>query len=224
MIFVFIKNGHTDDTLAKYPYVVGIGYVEKGKAIYSCTGILIHDDWVLSAGDCLEVDRKYFVAITRNDNGSISVTKIEKIIDRQLKYHFDYEMDHSTYIGLLRMAPSPPRNILYPTLVSTFIRQYDMRFVYLEYLPGNQDGSETNYIKTVKFISTGCLKEFVTTVYICVLDDKGVLGKNYGGALLHKDTFLVGLFAADVVDMNLKRFIAIRPFYKWITSRINSRT
>lgn len=218
MTLLLVGHGNSEDNLKNYPYVVGIGYSEANKDFHACTGTLIKENWVITAGDCIEQDRSYYVVITHSNGGNI--TMIRKIFRRYLKDSLNFDVDDYTILGLLQIGNISANIETYPTLFPDNLAQFQQRLVYVEYVAGLEDESKNNKLKVVNFISSSCIKETRETLYVCVNDVHQVLSKNYGGPLLYKGTNLVGVYSADLIYGKVKRFIAIKPFFHWINEQM----
>lgn len=213
MTLLLIGNGSSDENLKKYPYLVGIGYIEADKEIHACTGTLLQENWVVTNGDCIEEERKYYVAIINAKNGHIDKNK--KIIGRYFKDNFDFELGDSTLLGLIKIDHISTSTKTYPTPISNQLPLYDVQLVYLEYV--------NNTAKVVKFTSSPCFRNVIDIVYVCVKDARHVLSTKYGGPLLYNGTSLVGVYSADIINEDVKRFIAIKPYFRWINEQMGRK-
>lgn len=216
MTLLLINNGYSD--INKYPYVVGIGYTEAKKDIHVCTGTLLQENWVITAGDCIEQHRSYFVVITNNKDGKDVHTTVRTVLGRYVKDHFDFNAEDSSFLGLIKIDHVASIIKTYPTLPQKPLPPKDLRFVYVEYVAGLEDKSKNNKAKVVNFGSSWC-----EPMYVCVNDARHVLSTKYGGPLFYNGSIIVGVFSRDIVDGNIKRFIALNHYFDWINQHMGRK-
>lgn len=214
LTFLLIRNGNSDDNLKKYPFAVGVGYIEGGKKFHTCAGCLLQENWLITAGDCIEHERTYFVTITHNKG-----TENRRVFDRYVKDNLDFNNDDSTLLGLMKIDFVSNSIKTYPKLITKHLPPFDVRFIYVEYVAGLEDESKNNKVKVVNLVSSPCIKEITESLYVCVNDQRHALSTRYGGPLLYNGT-LVGVYSADIIDVTVKRFISIRSYSGWINQKM----
>lgn len=229
VIFFFIENGNSDESFKKYPYVVGIGFIEteqktqKEKEINSCSGSLIEETWVITAGSCIHMynNREHFVSFDEYNDGDVSVRKV-KVLNRQLFTYAESDEDPfgaviaPTLLGMVKIGTVPIKTL--PKLSSdNYIQRIGLPVVYARYLAVFPEELKTSRLQIIEFIITPCPTVFKT--FICVLDQLHVLSTTtyYGAPLIHDDT-VIGLYAGS--DGSHKMFVPVSEFLDKIRGKI----
>lgn len=223
MTVFFIRNSHADQNSTQYSYIVGVGiYIaEESNTIefHACTGSLVHEQWVITAGDCIAEEKNYFVSFVSYDNEAPTVTK-SNITKRFL--HPGYKRPtFNTNIGLMEVT-----KLSEPTLpnlsMDDYSKQFDTPVVYVGFWT-NTDGSKPNRLEIGDFVICPCLGA-IETILVCA---KSKSNKAYnwftiGAALIHKGT-LIG-FYIGTGNMDIPRFVPVRYSYNWIDKVINTNS
>lgn len=223
MTVFFIRNNNADTDLKQYPYIVGIGvYIgdeTETMQLNTCTGSLVHENWVVTAGDCIAEEKNYYVAFVCYDSGAPIVTK-SNITKRHL--HPGYQRPtFSTNIGLIEIAKlSEPR---LPNLsMDDYSKQFGMPVVYVGFWT-NTSGSKPDGLEVGDFVISSC-SSVTSTILVCA-ENKSNKAFNWFtiGAALIKDGTLIGLYIGTG-NTHIGRFVPIRYSFNWIDQVINANS
>lgn len=220
MMYLFIKNGNCDNNCKKYPYVVGVGYVDTAQnetETNICSGSLIDKTWVITAGSCLQKygKREQFVCIDENCNRDLSVSKV-KVLSRQ--FFSSAKPDEESYgaimsptfLGMLKIETLAIKTL--PKLSSDDYRvRFGLQVVYAVF----RKDFKTDKVHIIEFVICPCLAMF--KAFICVQDPDNALSTFYGAPLIHDDT-IIGIYAGSVE--NNKLFVPVNELLDEIRERI----
>lgn len=226
MMLWIIKNGNSDENFRKYPYVVGIGFIEKEQETQkeivtnACSGSLIEESWVITAGSCIHKysNREHFVSFDEYNDGKLSVRKVE-VLNRQL---FSYDQSEGeedmgvtapTIFGMLKIRSLPIKTL--PKLSSdNYIHRFGLSVVYAKYL-ACPENVKTNRLEIIELVIFACPTVF--QAFICINDQVNAITTHYGAPLIYDDT-VIGLFAGSVD--NYKMFVPVSEYLDKIREKM----
>lgn len=234
VVLLLIKNSSSLEDLKKYAYVVGIGYYLQDKnemidVTNTCSGALVRTTWVLTAGDCVTVDKRYYVIFNSYNNKSELIVNKTAAIERFL--HPGYNRPtYTTNIGLMRIA-----EVAVPILPILSMKDYSTSFelpvINISYMK-RADGIKNNSLRINDLVLTSC--DATINPMLCALNSTVVtIGDktgnamlndwfNFGGSLLHNDT-IIGLYVGKR-NAYVARFVSITEHYYWIDQIITENT
>ncbi|XP_026326887.1 uncharacterized protein LOC113235421 [Hyposmocoma kahamanoa] len=217
MLLLFTKNGNTGNiktdeittknlppaTIKHYPFIVGISYVDSLASQMFCTGSLIEESWVLTAGDCVAKQREYFITYTKTTNYQQSFVDV-KVLRRIL--HPEYtKHNHAKNIGLMKIEKVNDISTYAQLSTSDYTKRVMLPVLYARY----------SYKKCAlhlerMHISHCPNKDVKLKKFICVDTTPSTLFYD-GVHLLHNHTKVIGIYSGMT-----KRFVRISDHYHWI--------
>lgn len=217
MLLLFTKNGNTENiksdeittknlplnTFQNYPFIVGISYVDSLASHMFCTGSLIEESWVLTAGDCVVKEREYFVTYAKTTNyqqSFVDVKVLRKILHPEYTKH-----NHAKNIGLMKIEKVNDISAYAQLARSDYTRRLMLPVIYARY-SYKKCALHLERMHIVRCSHNGVkLKKF-----ICVDSSPSTLFYE-GVHLLHNHTKVIGIYSGMT-----KRFVRISDHYDWI--------
>lgn len=232
IILLFIRSVNCDEDFKKYPYVVGVGFIETEQKTnrpvtetIACSGSVIEKNWVITAGSCTHKysNREHFIlSFDEYYDGYFSVRKV-KVLSRELFTYAGSEEDMygdvvaPTLLGLLKIETLPIKTL--PELSSgNYTKHFGLPVVYVEYSAVRPKELKTHYLKIIDFVISPCPDVFKE--FICVQDYVQSLATYYGAPLIHDNT-VIGLYAgSSTTYATYKMFVPVSKFLNKVREKI----
>lgn len=196
----------TQDTVKKYPFLVGISYVDKMASPMICTGSLIEKNWVLTGAICVAKEREYFVTYTRV-TGTQEKYLTVKVLGIVL--HPEYtETRYANNIALVKIEDIEHITKYAQLSMSDYARRFRLPVLYARYW---YDPVKKRTLHLAKFNITLCHTSPTNfEAFICVESPPDV--KLYSGVqLIYNGTKVIGVYSGIA-----RRFVPISDHYEWI--------
>lgn len=206
IILLFIHNGNAD-TSKLYSFLVGISYDDVNVTTMFCTGSLIQINWVLTAGICMVVERKYFVTYTRSVGLQETYGRADVL---KTILHPEYvQNDVSNNIGLMKIENVQNIHKFAQISIGDYVDRLGLPVLSARYWY-NPSEKRTLYLEKLTTDRCGILGLNLVG-FICV--DASPDLKFYNGVhLLYNDTKVIGIYSGLA-----SRFVPITDHYEWIS-------
>lgn len=198
-----------------YRFIVGISYDHPMALVMFCTGSLIQDTWVLTAGICVAEEREYIVTYTRDiKHGSQQALMRVNVTERVLHPGYS-ETTNANNIGLMKVEPIKDINAFAQFSKTDYTLRYMLPVVYARYWYDPITTVELHLEKlNISYCST-TKKE--TESVICVQGPDIEIYK--GGQLVYNNITIIGVYSGQA-----KRFVPISDHFDWIRRETDNNT
>lgn len=201
------------NTIRRFSYVVGISYVDRHPNVF-CTGSLIEETWVLTAGICVAENSEYVVTYTKAFDHSVDVRVLSTIL------HPEYTSDkYANNIALMKIETISDISTYAQLTMSEFTNRKNLQVRYANYLY-DPDTKRSIHLETVTIQPCPNLASMLpkTEDFICTNSPSDhTLHK--GAHLLFDFTKVIGIFSGVP-----NKFVPISDHYNWIREELEKNS
>lgn len=195
----------------KFSYILAIGYVDRDPDTF-CTGSLIDESWVLTAGICVAENSKYFVTYTTIFDTSVEVRVLSTIL------HPEYTLDkYANNIALMKIEAIRDISAHAQLIMTEFTNRKDLHVHYIS----NRFDPITNYSLHLQTLTIQPCPNYAPLIlakteanFICTTSPSDP-ELHKGAQLLFNVTNVIGIQSGIP-----NKFVPISDHFNWIREEL----